>query len=106
MSGGVAYVLDPEHNLYQRVNKELVSIERITLKQDAATLKAILAEHVRETGSRKARKILSDFDAQLADFKKIVPRDYSHMLGLIAKFEASGMSRADAELEAFLKRGE
>ena len=106
MSGGVAYVLDPEHNLYQRVNKELVSIERITLKQDAAALKAILAEHVRETGSRKAREILSDFDTQLADFKKIVPRDYSHMLGLIAKFEASGMSRADAELEAFLKRGE
>ena len=106
MSGGIAYVLDPEHNLYQRVNKELVSIERITLKQDAAALKAILSEHVRETGSKKARELLMDFDAQLGNFKKIVPRDYSHMLGLIAEFEAKGLPRADAELEAFLKRGE
>ena len=27
MSGGVAYVLDPEHKFYLRVNKELVSVE-------------------------------------------------------------------------------
>lgn len=34
MSGGIAYVLDPEHKLYLRVNKELVSVETVVQKQD------------------------------------------------------------------------
>lgn len=30
MSGGIAYVLDREHDLYRKVNKELVTIENLT----------------------------------------------------------------------------
>ena len=34
-------------------------------------------------------------------FKKIIPRDYRRMLSSIARFEAQGLSRDEAELEAF-----
>lgn len=50
--------------------------------------------------------ILEHFDERLADFKKIIPYDYSHMLQLIGRYEAAGMTRDEAELEAFLKREE
>ena len=106
MSGGVAYVLDPEHKLYLRVNKELVSVETVSQKQDIARLKELLRRHVEATGSKKARQILEHFDERIPDFKKIIPYDYSHMLQLIGRFEAAGMTRDEAELEAFLKREE
>ena len=106
MSGGVAYVLDPEHKFYLRVNKELVSVEAVTQKQDISRLRELLQRHVAFTGSKKGRAILERFDERLADFKKIIPYDYSHMLQLIGRYEAVGMTRDEAELEAFLKRGE
>ena len=106
MSGGVAYVLDPEHKFYLRVNKELVSVEAVTQKQDISRLRELLQRHVALTGSKKGRAILEHFNERLADFKKIIPYDYSHMLQLIGRYEAAGMTRDEAELEAFLKREE
>ena len=99
-------MLDPEHKLYLRVNKELVSVETVSQKQDIARLKELLRRHVEATGSKKARQILAHFDERIPDFKKIIPYDYSHMLQLIGRFEAAGMTRDEAELEAFLKREE
>ena len=104
MSGGVAYVLDPEHKLYLRVNKELVSVEPVRQKQDVTCIRELLRLHVEATGSRKGRAVLEQFDEQIKNFKKIVPYDYSHMLQLISRYEATGMSREDAEMEAFLRR--
>ena len=106
MSGGVAYVLDPEHKFYLRVSKELVSVEAVTQKQDISRLRELLQRHVALTGSKKGRAILEHFNERLADFKKIIPYDYSHMLQLIGRYEAAGMTRDEAELEAFLKREE
>ena len=106
MSGGVAYVLDPEHKLYLRVNKELVSVETVVQKQDISRLRELLRRHVAFSGSKKGRAILEHFDERLADFEKIIPYDYSHMLQLIGRYEAAGMTRDEAELEAFLKREE
>lgn len=58
MSGGIAYVLDPEHKLYLRVNKELVSVETVVQKQDISRLRELLRRHVAFTGSKKGRAIL------------------------------------------------
>ena len=75
-------------------------------KQDISRLRELLQRHVALTGSKKGRAILEHFDERLADFKKIIPYDYSHMLQLIGRYETAGMTRDEAELEAFLKRGE
>ena len=105
MSGGVAYVLDEEHDLYLRVNKELVSIEQVTEEYDINDLRAMIEAHVNATNSAKGKEILGDFQRYIGEFKKIVPRDYSQMLEAIAALEAKGMPRAQAELEAFKRKG-
>ena len=101
MSGGVAYVLDEDHDLYLRLNKELVSMGPVTDPQEAGQLRALIQAHADATGSPKARRILADFDDWLPKFKKILPDDYDRMLRSIAQFEARGMDRAQAEVEAF-----
>ena len=70
MSGGIAYVLDLDHTLYLRMNKDMVSMEEVTEKYDIAELKSILADYVNETHSAYASDILKKFDDYLPDFKK------------------------------------
>ena len=81
-------------------------MEPLTEKHDIAALKALLAEHLAATSSPKAARILQHFDACLGDFKKIISRDYSAMKERIAAYEAKGLSREQAELEAFQKGAE
>ncbi len=101
MSGGVAYVLDEKHDLYRRVNKDLVSVELVTKSRDIDELRELIEEHYRETGSAVAARILADFDGHLPDFKKIMPADYQRMLQGIAHFEELGETREQAEMDAF-----
>jgi len=104
MSGGIAYVLDREHTLYLRMNKDMASLEEVTEKYDVAELKGILEDYVRETGSAFAAEILSDLDRWIPDFKKIVPNDYQKMMTAISRFEERGLPHDEAVLEAFNER--
>ena len=101
MSGGVAYVLDENHDLYLRVNKQMVEIEKLTSEHDMEALRGMIEAHVRETGSEKGRRLLENFAESAGKFKKIIPRDFRKMLGAIARYEGQGMTREEAELEAF-----
>ena len=103
MSGGIAYVLDRDHTLYRRINKDMVTLSDVTEKYDIEELKAILTDYQSETGSVLAGEILENFDAMVTSFKKIIPVDYQKMITAIAGFEEQGISREDAELEAFKK---
>ncbi len=101
MSGGVAYVLDSRHDLYRKVNKAMVSIEPLTERHDLEELREVLTEHYQCTGSALAERILADFDAYASQFKKILPNDYRRMLEAISSLEKRGMSRDEAQIEAF-----
>ncbi|HCW23143.1 MAG TPA: hypothetical protein DGX96_05650, partial [Lachnospiraceae bacterium] len=101
MSGGIAYVLDLDHSLYRRLNKDMVSLEEVTEKYDIAELKEILTDYEKETHSKTAAMILKDFNSYLPDFKKILPTDYQKMLIAISRFEEQGVSHDNAVLEAF-----
>ncbi|MGI5959255.1 MAG: glutamate synthase large subunit [Massiliimalia sp.] len=101
MSGGIAYVLDLHHDLYRKVNKGMVFIENVTEAHDREELRRQITEHVRATNSKLGKQILDEFDFYAAQFKKIVPNDYQKMLNTIAAFEKTGMSREEAEVEAF-----
>lgn len=103
MSGGVAYVLDEENKLYRNLNKQLVSMELLSEKNDIEELKKMIEKHVEATGSKKGQKILDSFEEYISHFKKIIPADYKKMLHLIASCEEHGMTRSDAEVEAFKK---
>ncbi len=101
MSGGIAYVLDREHTLYLRMNKDMASLREVTEKYDIAELKGIIQDYYRETGSEFAGEVLSNFEQWLPDFKKIVPNDYQKMLSAIGRFEEQGVSHDYAVLMAF-----
>ena len=101
MSGGVAYVLDERHDLYLRLNKEQVQAAELTEAHDIAELRALIEEHVAATGSPRGKQILAAFQSYIPCFKKVMPRDYDRMLRAIAQQEEKGMSREQAEIEAF-----
>ena len=101
MSGGVAFVLDENRDLYLRLNKELVSMDAVTQPHDIAELKELIQAHAEATGSPKAARILERFEEYLPLFKKILPHDYDRMLRAIAQYEETGMSREQAQVEAF-----
>jgi len=101
MSGGIAYVLDEDSNLYKKLNKELVSFEAVTDKYDVLELKQIITEHVAYTNSKKSKKILDNFAEYLPKFKKIVPHDYKRMMMTIVQMEEKGLSSEQAQIEAF-----
>ncbi|MGN1349203.1 MAG: glutamate synthase subunit alpha, partial [Acutalibacteraceae bacterium] len=101
MSGGIAYVLDEDHDLYLRLNKEMITMQTVTEKYDLEELKRLIEMHYEETKSPKAKRILEDFGGYVKNFKKIVPVDYAKMLQAISLMEEKGMSRENAEIEAF-----
>jgi glutamate synthase (ferredoxin) len=101
MSGGIAYVLDEDWDFYQRVNKDMVSLEPVEHKGDVATLKELIRLHVEATGSRRGQEILEQFSEYLPRFKKVLPHDYDKMLRLIAHSEERGLDNEQAQIEAF-----
>lgn len=101
MSGGIAYVLDEDSNLYKKLNKGMVSFEAVTEKYDVLELKEMITEHVKATNSVKGKEILDNFKTYLPKFKKIIPHDYRRMLQTIVQMEEKGLSSEQAQIEAF-----
>lgn len=101
MSGGIAYVLDENHDLYMKVNKEMITMQTVSEKYEFEELRSLIEMHYRETKSPKAKQILDNFGSYASKFKKIVPVDYAKMLQSISLMEEKGMNHEQAEIEAF-----
>ncbi len=102
MSGGVAYVWDPEGDLRTRVNMAMVEFESVVThdeqaslgkteiwhsiqrgaerETDEAILRRLVENHFRTTGSYRAREILGDWEASRGKFVKIMPTEYRRAL--------------------------
>ena len=101
MSGGVAYVLDENHQLYTKLNKELVECGEVTALRDIEQLRSLISEHVSATGSEKGAEILNNFEEYLPKFKKIIPHDYKTITEAIERNETLGMDAEKSKIEAF-----
>ncbi|WP_317856369.1 glutamate synthase large subunit [Chakrabartyella piscis] len=99
MSGGVAYVLDEHFDLYKTLNKEMVAMEEMT--GDTSELRELIQSHVAHTASVKGQEILDNFEEYLPKFKKIIPINYRIMMKRIATLQGKGLSKKQAEIEAF-----
>ena len=88
-------------DFYQRVNKDMVSLEPVEHKYDVSLLKDLIREHVELTGSPRGKEILDNFGEYLPKFKKVLPHDYDKMLRLIAQMEEKGEDSEQAQIEAF-----
>jgi len=80
MSGGVAYVWDPEGRFLQNCNLGMVELEPVEAEADVAELQGMIENHHRYTGSGVAERILARWEAALGEFVKVMPIDYKRVL--------------------------
>jgi glutamate synthase domain-containing protein 3 len=85
MSGGIAYVYDPDRLFDSRCNLDMVDLELIQHPEDIRELKGMIQSHVEYTGSPKAAAILSGWEACLPFFVKVFPMEYRRVLGQMSK---------------------
>ena len=80
MSGGIAYVYDPEGNFKNGLcNTETIEFENIS-EENAAALKSNIEKHLTYTNSKKATELLTDWDNSLTNFVKVMPIEYKRAL--------------------------
>jgi len=101
MSGGVAYVLDPDNVFNARINKQMVEVERVTDDGEAQALRALIARHVEGTGSVQGQRVLDAWPTLLPKFVKVIPRDYKRVLACIQRAHDQGLSGEEAVMAAF-----
>lgn len=75
MTGGMAFVYDPEGHFPQQVNPESVIYQRVETEHYEALLRDLVGEHVRETQSRFAERLLVDWALERDKFWQIVPKE-------------------------------
>ncbi len=89
MSGGIAYLYDPQKSLKQRINTEMVDLDPLE-NADAQELKKMIQKHLKYTQSQTAQAILNDWEVQQHHFIKVMPRDYKRVLANPTKEHANG----------------
>jgi glutamate synthase (NADPH/NADH) large chain len=90
MSGGIAYVHDPNGTFTSLVNHEMVDVEPLT-DDDLGFLRSLIARHEELTGSAVAARLLEAWTLEAATFRKVMPRDYRRVLEVMSTAEADGL---------------
>mgnify|MGYP001316355915 CR=1 FL=1 len=80
MSGGIAYVWDPDDTFLPNCNLSMVELEQVESDDDIGELRSLLEEHERLTGSTVAGKILKRWRTALKHFVKVIPMEYKRVL--------------------------
>ncbi|MES2500734.1 MAG: glutamate synthase large subunit [Pseudomonadota bacterium] len=100
MSGGVAYVYDEDGMFANRCNMTMVALEKVETAEscvgkihhldqpDELTLKNLIENHAKYTGSVRAINILADWSSYRTKFVKVMPNEYKRALIEIAENKA------------------
>jgi glutamate synthase (ferredoxin) len=80
MSGGVAYVYDPDDTFYERANTGMVTILSGLEATDREMLTRLVENHAEYTGSERARELLEDWDEEVTNFTKVMPDAYAEVI--------------------------
>ncbi|AGB37897.1 glutamate synthase large subunit [Natronococcus occultus] len=76
MSGGVAYVFDPDEELAERANTGMVTLHEELEDADVEMLRRLVENHVAYTGSERGRELLANWEQSLESFVKVMPEAY------------------------------
>jgi glutamate synthase domain-containing protein 2/glutamate synthase domain-containing protein 1/glutamate synthase domain-containing protein 3 len=95
MSGGIAYIFDEDGRFNQRCNTAMVALEKVPVEDDAS-LKKLIEDHHRWTGSRRARELLDHWSASREKFVKVFPHEYRRALAEMAQKKTSGTEKVTA----------
>ena len=118
MSGGIAYIYDPDGKFQSKCNMAMVAVEPLLIKSeqeanvdralwhslerngkkqtDEAILKYLLERHFKHTGSTRARNLLDDWANGRKKFVKVFPHEYKRALGEMAAAAAAAAAKKDA----------
>ncbi len=99
MSGGVAYVYDPDKTFYTRVNHEMVDLDRPG-KAELAELRTMIEDHVQNTDSALGNRLLQAWEDEAARFVVVMPIDYKRVLQAQRYAEETGSDPVVAVMEA------
>jgi glutamate synthase (NADPH/NADH) large chain len=99
MSGGIAYVYDPDGSLPDNLNAEMVELEGLD-DEDSEWLRAMIQAHVDATDSAVGTRICNDWNSNLKHFTKVMPRDFKRVLEAIADAERNGQNVDEAIMAA------
>jgi glutamate synthase (ferredoxin) len=101
MSGGIGYVLDETGDFAQRVNLQMVGIEKLESPAEIAAVRDLIERHFDYTRSTRAQQILAAWDQSVPKFVKVMPKDYKRMLASIDRAQAQGLTGDEAIMAAF-----
>jgi len=73
MSGGIAYVYNPNQTLKERANAAMIDFDPMD-KESLAELYELTNKHYRYTGSQIAKRIIDNWDEEIVNFVKIMPK--------------------------------
>jgi glutamate synthase (NADPH/NADH) large chain len=94
MTGGMAFVHDPEEWLVKRINPETVIWQRIEVPHWEMVCRQLVEEHVANTQSRWAAGLLNDWDREVDKMWQVVPKEMIGRLAQPISREAPGEARA------------
>jgi glutamate synthase (ferredoxin) len=104
MSGGTAYVYDPENKFSMLCNNEMVTLHQVENDADIKLIRSLLSRHFEYTSSNRAQEILSNFDETVKKFVRVMPVDYEKMTKLLKQAESEGLTGEQQALAAFERR--
>jgi glutamate synthase (NADPH/NADH) large chain len=96
MSGGIAYVYDPDGQFPSNVNYEMVELEHVG-GEDEEWLRAAITRHGSFTESAVAERILAAWTVEVSRFRKVMPRDYKRVLAVQAEAAAEGLTQEETD---------
>jgi glutamate synthase domain-containing protein 2/glutamate synthase domain-containing protein 1/glutamate synthase domain-containing protein 3 len=101
MSGGIAYVYDETEMFGTRCNLDMVDLESVWTDEDKDRLRSLVGRHALYTASRRAIRLLEDWDAHLALFVKVMPIDYRKVLERMKQREQRDTETVSATEEVY-----
>ena len=81
MTGGLAFVYDPEDTLPLQINDATVIFQRIETDYYDELVRELIGEHAKETQSSFAQRLLIDWHKERSRFWLVIPKE---MIGRLA----------------------
>lgn len=75
MTGGMAYLYDPEGTAPSAINDETVIVQRLASAHWEQQLRSAIEDHYRETNSPRADAILAGWEWEKANFWQVCPKE-------------------------------
>ena len=92
MTGGISYILDENNNLLEKINKEIVKVQRVITKTGQEELKTLIEQHMKKTNSVKASNMINNWEEYLGKFWQLVPPSESKTPRACLSYEESTTS--------------